>query len=357
MKIVVTGGIGSGKSTVCKILSEKLKYKYFSFDEIVHEAYKNEDIKKFLNDLYGTSERKEISQIMWKNKDELHIIESIFEPIINFKLNEILIEDDFVLEFPLLFEKGQAFLNRFDYIISVITPKHLQIERISQRDDRSIDTTLAIIESQTNDTLRLNQSDLIIYNGINAKDNLESEIVRVVKKIQNNGKKIGVVSGSFDPITLGHTWIIQKALDVMDYVIVAIASNTNKNHMFDQQTRLELVENTLKEVLTLEQLERVTVDFIPKEELVVSYAAEHDAKFIFRGLRNATDLEYENQLNLIQKKIAPDIETVFLMTPRELIEISSSVIKSSISLREWERVASPYISKCVLVKLREISRK
>lgn len=167
--------------------------------------------------------------------------------------------------------------------------------------------------------------------------------------------KIGIVSGSFDPITLGHTWVIERALDIVDSIVVAIATNPTKKYLFDDATRMKLVECTMREILTKEQLLRVTVDFIPSNELIVSYASEIGAKFIFRGLRSATDLEYENQLNLLQKKIAPDIETIFLLTPRELIEISSSLIKSALSLREWERVAAPYVSKCVLEKLKEIT--
>lgn len=165
--------------------------------------------------------------------------------------------------------------------------------------------------------------------------------------------KIGIVSGSFDPITLGHTWIIQRALDIVDNVIVAIAHNHTKEYLFSKEDREALVRETMKEILTPKQEKRITVDFIPSNELMVSYAASVNAKFIFRGIRGFIDLEYENQLNLLQKKIAPEIETIFLLTPRELIEISSSLIKDALSLREWERVAEPYISSCVLDKLRQ----
>ena len=123
--------------------------------------------------------------------------------------------------------------------------------------------------------------------------------------------------------------------------------------MFDDAERMQLVRCTLTETLTAEQLERVIVDFVPSDELTVSFAKQMKAKFIFRGIRGVIDLEYENGLNLLQKKIEPEIETIYLMTPREYIEISSTLVKNVIPLREWERIAKPYVSKCVLEKLKE----
>ena len=123
--------------------------------------------------------------------------------------------------------------------------------------------------------------------------------------------------------------------------------------MFNDAERLQLVRCSLAETLSPEQLERVIVDFVPADELTVSFAKSNQAKFIFRGIRGVIDLEYENGLNLLQKKIEPEIETIYLMTPREYIEISSTLVKNVIPLREWERIAKPYVSNCVLEKLKE----
>lgn len=368
MKIVVTGGIGSGKSTVCELLAKMLSnpevtYHVYDVDRFVDEAYKNSCVNAELELAFGTKDRSKLSKMVFDDADVKAKIERIFEPYIIADLEYLLNEqDNFILEFPLLVEKGSSFIPRFDFVISVIAPSSLQISRVKNRDDRSINETEAIIQSQTTDEKRFAISDALVYNGFKAskdEDFLKQEVKNVIelmRKKQMKGKKIGIVSGSFDPITLGHTWVIQRALDIVDYVVVAIATNPTKKYLFDDVTRKQLVECTMKEVLTEDQLSRVSVDFIPSDELIVSYASGIGAKFIFRGLRGATDLEYENQLNLLQKKIAPEIETIFLLTPRELIEISSSLIKGALALREWERVAAPYISKCVLEKLKEVHK-
>jgi len=363
MKIVVTGGIGSGKSTVCQLLADALpNHHVFSIDEFVRDAYDNPEICSALRLEFGTSDRLKIRDIVFADKQAMKELEFIFHDIISRKIETLMQRNDFILEFPLLVENAPTLISRFDFVISVVSPPSLQIQRVSDRDGRSQDQILAIMESQTTDEHRFAVSDAIIYNGIRAiheENYLQLEIKKaldLMRKKQLKGKKIGIVSGSFDPITLGHTWVIQRALDIVDYIIVAVASNPSKKYLFDDETRSQLVKCTLQEVLSPEQMARVTIDFIPSDELIVSYAANSGAKFIFRGLRGATDLEYENQLNLLQKKIAPEIETIFLMTPRELIEISSSLIKGALALREWERVAAPYVSKCVLEKLKDVHK-
>ena len=363
MKIVVTGGIGSGKSKVCSLLADELKtYNIFNVDDLVRELYSNKKICEQLWSEFGTCDRSKISLIVFSYPEKMTKLEKIFEHEMTKRVQNLIDSyNDFILEFPLLVEKGSHFIPMFDFIITVSAPPSLQLERATKRDGKSKDATLAVMESQTTDEKRFLISDAIIYNGLKAEKDvkyLKQEISAALEKMHKNhlkGKKIGIVSGSFDPITLGHTWVIQRALDIVDNVVVAIATNPTKKYLLDDNARMKLVECTLREVLTEDQLLRVSVSFIPSNELIVNYAAEMGAKFIFRGLRGATDLEYENQLNLLQKKIAPEIETIFLLTPRELIEISSSLIKSLLALREWERVAAPYVSKCVLEKLKEIT--
>jgi pantetheine-phosphate adenylyltransferase/dephospho-CoA kinase len=362
MKIVVTGGIGSGKTTVCEMLSNELGIKYYSFDSLVHWLYTHStSLMDELKKNFGTVDRKEISKIVFQDAIAREQLEHIFAPYINQEIDQLFwTMDDFIFEFPLLVEKGKHYIHMFDAIITVIASPSLQILRVAERDGKDRDHILAIMKSQTNDDDRVSVSDAIIYNGGGASEDksyLKHEIKRavdVVKRKMLKDKKIGIVSGSFDPITLGHTWVIQKALDVVDHVIVAVAHNPTKKYLLSQEDRESLVQQSLTEVLTPEQLTRVSINVLPASELLVSYAQQVNAKFIFRGLRGTPDFEYENQLNLLQKKIAPDIETIFLITPRELVEISSSLIKGSLALREWERVAKSYIPNCVFEKLKEI---
>jgi pantetheine-phosphate adenylyltransferase/8-oxo-dGTP diphosphatase len=170
-------------------------------------------------------------------------------------------------------------------------------------------------------------------------------------------KKYGIVSGSFDPITKGHVWIIKKALTMMDEVVIVVAQNFNKKCMFDLEERCSLIKKTIQENFDKNQLSKIRIRELPEHELLVSYADSIQANFIFRGLRNFTDFGYEQQLNLVQKKINPNIETVFLIPPREITEISSSLIKNIIHLREWEKIAEPYVSKAVIEALRQTHKR
>lgn len=106
------------------------------------------------------------------------------------------------------------------------------------------------------------------------------------------------------------------------------------------------------ETLSADEQERVRIKILPEDEMVVSFAKQMNASFIFRGIRDFIDLKYENELNLVQKKIDPSIETVFFLTPRDKIEISSSMIKSTTCLKKWEMVVKDYIPTCVLEALK-----
>jgi pantetheine-phosphate adenylyltransferase len=385
MKIVVTGGIGSGKSNVATLLAEKLEYTYISVDEIIHDLYADDTkLKKDLNAQFGTDERKLISDHVFKNPTELARLEELFMPYVEKRLlNYEEAYADLIVEFPLYFEKGSCI--NFDVVVSVTAHTIGRIARVIKRDKITAEKVRSIMDHQVQDTFREANSDYVIENNLGLKEledavdalarqlimrkaltePIENNVIPVNQNISNilsklknkSPKKIGLVSGSFDPITLGHTWVIQKALDIVDEVVVAVAINHSKKQLFSPEERGQLITDTLAECLSPEQFARVTVNYIKSDEMTVSYANHVGAKLIFRGLRNSTDFEYENQLNLIQKKIAPEIETILLMTPRELIEISSSLIKGALSLREWERIAEPYVSKAVLSKLREVANK
>ena len=359
MKIVVTGGIGSGKSAVTNMLHERFPDFYvLSIDKLVAKMYDDPLIGDQLIERIGTKDKKAVSDIVFRNDKLRQAVETLFANQITASINNALaVNENIIVEFPLLFEKGRYFIPDFDMVISVTAPESVRIERVRSRDNFSIEKIENIIKTQVTDEVRSVESTLTIDNSGDMQ-NLIRQVRAAADKIrlfiaQSTNQKIGVVSGSFDPITLGHSWIIDRALKIVDFVIVAIAFSPTKKYMFNDAERLQLVRCSLAETLSPEQLERVIVDFVPADELTVSFAKSNQAKFIFRGIRGVIDLEYENGLNLLQKKIEPEIETIYLMTPREYIEISSTLVKNVIPLREWERIAKPYVSNCVLEKLKE----
>ncbi|MCP9470482.1 MAG: pantetheine-phosphate adenylyltransferase [Nitrospira sp.] len=131
--------------------------------------------------------------------------------------------------------------------------------------------------------------------------------------------KIGVYPGTFDPITHGHTDIITRSLRVFDIVVVAVAPNPDKHPLFNLAERLEMVKWVTKE---LKQVEVTSF-----EGLLVEYVERSGAHAIIRGLRAISDFEHEFQMALVNRKLARNVETVFLMPSEEYSYLSSTIIK------------------------------
>ena len=153
-------------------------------------------------------------------------------------------------------------------------------------------------------------------------------------------RKIAVYPGSFDPITYGHIDIINRALQIFDSVIVAVACNSSKNALFAMDERLKLIRNVLIDN------ERVKVDTF--DGLLVDYVRSQNASVIIRGLRAVSDFEYEFQLAQINRGITTDVETLFMMTSVPFSYLSSSVVKEISSLKgPVDNLVPPLVKKAL----------
>lgn len=132
--------------------------------------------------------------------------------------------------------------------------------------------------------------------------------------------KIAVYAGTFDPVTNGHTDIIERAVKVFDRLVVAVAESTPKTTLFSANERKELILEAMPELL-----DRIEVRTF--KGLLVDFVREIGATVIVRGLRAVSDYEYEAQMAIINRQLAPTTETVFLMTSRRSSFISSSVVR------------------------------
>ncbi|MDO5675086.1 MAG: pantetheine-phosphate adenylyltransferase [bacterium] len=128
--------------------------------------------------------------------------------------------------------------------------------------------------------------------------------------------------GTFDPITNGHLDIIRRGLCLFDKITIIVAVNVSKNPLFNLEERCELIQECFKDFNG-----RVAVDYT--SGLIVDYAVQHNITAVIRGLRAISDFDYEFQLALMNRRLAPSVETVFLMTGFEWIYISSSGIKNA----------------------------
>lgn len=132
--------------------------------------------------------------------------------------------------------------------------------------------------------------------------------------------KKAVYAGTFDPITNGHRDIVVRALGVFDIVYVAVAASTSKEVIFSAEERVSLCEGAVEDIGG-----RVRVESF--DGLLVDYVHEVGSSVIIRGIRAVTDYEYEAQLAVTNRHLAPDIETVFLMTSDHTSFISSSIVR------------------------------
>lgn len=130
--------------------------------------------------------------------------------------------------------------------------------------------------------------------------------------------KIAICPGSFDPVTLGHLDIINRASELFDRVVVLVMTNSAKNSMFSVEERIELINRCIKK-------ENIVVDTY--EGLLVNYAKDINAVAIVKGLRAVSDFDYEFQQALINKSLMPEIETVFLTAKGKNMFLSSSMVK------------------------------
>jgi len=155
--------------------------------------------------------------------------------------------------------------------------------------------------------------------------------------------KIAIYPGSFDPITNGHIDIINRASDLFDKLIIAVASNNSKQSLFSKQQRVEILE---------ESLSNNNIEIDSFDGLLVDYATNKNVFTIIRGLRTLSDFDYEFRMAIMNRNLNQSIETIFLMTDEKYSHISSSSIKE-IYLLGGD--IDTFVPKAVLSKLNQVN--
>lgn len=145
-----------------------------------------------------------------------------------------------------------------------------------------------------------------------------------------------VYAGSFDPITNGHLWMIEQGVKLFDQFVVAIGTNPDKRYTFSLEERLRLIEESAG------GLPNVHIDHFANQFLV-HYAKAVGASYILRGIRSEGDYEYERVLRHLNSDQRPEITTVFLMPPRAIAEVSSSLVKGFVGPEGWQAIVQQYV--------------
>jgi pantetheine-phosphate adenylyltransferase len=163
---------------------------------------------------------------------------------------------------------------------------------------------------------------------------------------QKSNRRVALFPASFDPITNGHLDLIHRSRVIFDEVVLAVAKNVSKSATFDAEERHEILQGVT------EGMEDVSVQVF--DGLVVHYAEQIGASAIIRGLRMMSDFEYEFEMALMNKHLAPKVEIVFFMTSQEYLYVSSSRLKELVRFgASIDEFVPPIVAEALKRKLRE----
>lgn len=157
-------------------------------------------------------------------------------------------------------------------------------------------------------------------------------------------KRLGVYAGSFDPLTIGHLWMIEQGVLLFDRLVVGLGTNLEKRYTFAPEERLAMLRESLasyRNVTVLSFTDRYLIEFAK------SLGATH----VLRGIRSESDYEYERTMRYINGDLGAEVCTVFLMPPRGIAEVSSSMVKGLVGPRGWEKVVRKYVPGPVYQRL------
>lgn len=158
--------------------------------------------------------------------------------------------------------------------------------------------------------------------------------------------KVAIYPGSFDPVTYGHLDVLERAVDIFGRVIIAVADNASKKYMFSLEERVDLVRQATK------GMKGVKVESF--DGLIIDYARRKKTNVLIRGLRMTSDFDYEFQIALTNRRLAEDIETVFLMPSEQHSFLSSSLLKE---VSRFNADISSFVPTCVAKRLKERLKK
>jgi len=157
--------------------------------------------------------------------------------------------------------------------------------------------------------------------------------------------RTAVFAGTFDPITKGHEYVINKALESFDKIIVVVADNVSKTPTFSSEERLGFIQRVFN------GNERVEATI--HHGLMMDFMKQYNLTHYVRGIRNNTDLSYEKKMLDFNKSVYPELSTVFIYSPEKFNKINSTAVREANSVSEIESLISPLILDDVVKKLKD----
>jgi pantetheine-phosphate adenylyltransferase len=158
--------------------------------------------------------------------------------------------------------------------------------------------------------------------------------------------KKAIYAGSFDPLTNGHIWVIEKSFQMFDSVLIAVGVNAKKKSYFSVDDRLAMINEWIEsQGFAGKAFVQEPIAF--ENEFLVDVAKRNGCDYMVRGIRNVTDFSYEIEIKNFNDKLNPNIDTVFLVPPTKLVGVSSSIVRGCVGLNNWEAsikdCTTPYV--------------
>jgi pantetheine-phosphate adenylyltransferase len=154
----------------------------------------------------------------------------------------------------------------------------------------------------------------------------------------------GIYAGSYDPPTNGHLWMIEQGARLFSKFYVAVGQNSQKEYTFSMDERMQMLEEMCARYRNVE-----VVHF--ENKFLVKYAESIGVDYILRGIRNEKDYTYERGMRYVNSNMNDTIQTLFVMSPRHLVEVSSSLVKGLVGSDDWEQVVREYVPDTVYYKM------
>lgn len=340
--LLLTGGIGSGKTTVAKYLSERYGIPVFYSDQEAKNLYDDPEFLSQVNEIVGggiiasdgTLDKKTLAEIIFSEETKKQQVEALVHPKVreNLKLwKETKISPIVIMESAIALQNGR---DGFDYVVFVDAPESVRLERTVKRDNSSREKILARMESQRLDP---SLADFIIDNEFDFHESADKCIEFLLDKIASKA----LFAGSFDPFTNGHLAILKKACAIFDTVYLCIANNAEKHRRYS----ITEMENAIKQTVSLNGLTNCEV--VVCDQLVANFCKELGVKYLIRGLRNTSDYLYEENISKINGKINADLETVYLRGDDDVISSSMvyEFVKYGMPINEF--VSEPVLHVCM----------
>ncbi|MCL2280386.1 pantetheine-phosphate adenylyltransferase [Candidatus Saccharibacteria bacterium] len=362
-KVIITGAVGSGKSTVGWIVEELTGDSVFDADEVVHavldepsmrQAFEEQDV--FASD--GSIDRTKMAVLVFdkNNHQKKELLENLTHPAVYRTLADFWQEKQRAgqeiafAEIPLLFESDKM-REGYDASILVYADDEIRSRRIVERHKLTDEQARQRIEAQTPAWQNLAKADYVIVN--NSDQNLlKRQVENVLEQIAIDADvtKVAIYAGSFDPITNGHMEVIEQSLKVFNKIVIVVATSGNKTggYMFTTKERADIVREATEQYGPKIEVVELADDF------VAEYAKRHGIKNLVRGIRSTDDYIFEHDMAIANRIIFPQLDTVLIPSRRNGTEIiSSTLIKKEIyGTGNWEEIIRKFVPEATVRALR-----